>query len=74
MNQKEAIQHLADCGVEIHMLDTRSAEEIAASMIARGVIPPLRTLETEGMTLPVDQLELFAYRAAEMSITDRINC
>ena len=74
MHEKQAIQHLTACGVEVNMLDNRSPEEIAKDMVDRGVIPPFRTLETEGMTHPADDLGPFRERAAEMSITDRINC
>ncbi len=74
MNEKSASQHLAACGVEINMLDSRSPEEIVAAMVRSGVIPPLRTLEAEGMTLPADQLDQFVVRAAEMPTINKINC
>lgn len=74
MNEKLASRHLAACGVEIHMLDNRSPEEIVKSMVESGVIPPLEVLQTEGMTLPADQLEPFALRTDGMSVADKINC
>ncbi len=74
MNELDATTHLVRCGVEIRIRDFRPPEQIARDMIARGVIPPLETLEKEGMTLPADDLEIFARRTEAMSVDKKINC